>query len=142
MKFHKALFPVDLEDVATAEHALKYLKETLRSDQKLYLLSVMPGMNMPLVASYFPEGAIENAISVMRHQLETLASQVLGDDVDYEVLVEEGKPHNLIIETAKRLDCDLIAMPSRNHSLLEKVLIGSVTAKVVEQAECSVYVMR
>ncbi|MBE9399081.1 universal stress protein [Pontibacterium sp. N1Y112] len=140
--FTKALFPVDLEDIVTAEHALKYLNGILSKGQEIHLLGVLPGFNMPVVASYFPEGAIETAIAAMEHQLTELAELNLADNVHWEVHVAEGAPHREIVKTAKRLDCDLIAIPSHNHSLVEKVLLGSVTAKVVEQASCSVFVMR
>lgn len=140
--FTKALFPVDLEDIVTAEHALKYLNGMLNEGQEVHLLGVLPGFNMPVVASYFPEGTMEAAITAMRHQLTELAELHLRDNVHWEVHVAEGVPHREIVKMSERLDCDLIAIPSRNHNLVEKVLLGSVTAKVVEQASCSVFVMR
>lgn len=140
--FSKVLFPVDLEDVDTAEHALRYLNGMLSQGQEVHILGVLPGFNMPLVASYFPEGTVENAIKAMKLQLNQLAEQNLSDDLTCFVHVAEGVPHKEIVKTAHKLNCDLIAIPSQNHGMVEKVLLGSVTAKVVEQADCSVFVMR
>lgn len=140
--FSKVLFPVDLQDLITAEHGLKYLKDMLGEQQELHLVSVLQGFNMPLVASYFPEGAVESAVKGMEQQLLALAKSVLADDVNWFIHVAEGTPHKMIVDKAEQLGCDLIAIPSRNHSLVEQVLLGSVTTKVVEQAACSVFVMR
>ncbi|MDI3325680.1 universal stress protein [Pontibacterium granulatum] len=140
--FSKVLFPVDLEDVVTAEHALRYLNGMLSNGQELHILGVLPGFNMPLVASYFPEGTVEHAINAMEQQLNELAEQNLSSKLSWFIHVAEGVPHKEIVKKARKLNCDLIAIPSRNHGFVEKVLLGSVTAKVVEQAGCSVFVMR
>lgn len=140
--FSKVLFPVDLEDVVTAEHALRYLDGMLSNGKELHILGVLPGFNMPLVASYFPEGTVEHAINAMEHQLKELAEQNLSSNLSWFIHVAEGVPHKEIVKKAHKLNCDLIAIPSQNHGLVEKVLLGSVTAKVVEQADCSVFVMR
>jgi nucleotide-binding universal stress UspA family protein len=56
------------------------------------------------------------------------------------IQVESGQPHQAIIDAAKDKGCDLIVMSSRGHSGLSKLLIGSVTNKVLTLAETPVLV--
>ena len=140
--FTKALFPVDLEDIVTAEHALKYLNGMLSQGQEIHLLGVLPGFNMPLVASYFPEGAMETAIAAMEHQLTELAELNLGDSVQWQVHVAEGKTYSTILDHAEKLGADLIVMPSHKRSKIDKVVLGSVASKVVQNSPINVLVVK
>ena len=49
--------------------------------------------------------------------------------------------HEAILEAAKRLDCDLIAMASHGRRGLAGLLIGSETQRVLTQAHCPVLVI-
>jgi nucleotide-binding universal stress UspA family protein len=56
------------------------------------------------------------------------------------IQVESGHPHQAIIAAAKDKGCDLIVMSSHGRSGLSKLLIGSVTNKVLTLAETPVLV--
>ena len=56
------------------------------------------------------------------------------------IQVEDGQPHQAIIAAAKDKGCDLIVMSSHGRSGLSKLLIGSVTNKVLTLAETPVLV--
>jgi nucleotide-binding universal stress UspA family protein len=56
------------------------------------------------------------------------------------IQVESGYPHQAIIAAAKDKGCDLIVMSSHGRSGLSKLLIGSVTNKVLTLAETPVLV--
>ncbi|MCA1395816.1 universal stress protein [Bradyrhizobium sp. BRP56] len=53
---------------------------------------------------------------------------------------ESGQPHQAIIAAAADKGCDLIVMSSHGRSGLSKLLIGSVTNKVLTQAKTPVLV--
>jgi nucleotide-binding universal stress UspA family protein len=57
-------------------------------------------------------------------------------------VVREGDPKFLLIEEAERWDADCIFVGARGHSLLERVLLGSVSAAVAARAHCSVEIVR
>ncbi|MEP7366983.1 MAG: universal stress protein [Acidobacteriota bacterium] len=44
-----------------------------------------------------------------------------------------------IVRYAREIDCSLIAIPTRGHGMLRRLLLGSVTAKVLHDAECPVW---
>nr|HID58254.1 universal stress protein [Desulfobacterales bacterium] len=54
--------------------------------------------------------------------------------------IEEGYPFEKIIEVAKELKSDLIVMGSHGHTGIGKILIGSVTERVIGGAPCPVLV--
>jgi nucleotide-binding universal stress UspA family protein len=55
-------------------------------------------------------------------------------------VIESGNAAQLIIAQAK--DAALVVVGSRGHGGLAGMLLGSVSRAVVEQADCSVVIMR
>ena len=53
-----------------------------------------------------------------------------------------GSPVRKILERAREWDSDLIALSAIGHSALERILIGSVSYKVANEAHCSVRIVR
>ena len=56
-----------------------------------------------------------------------------------EKLVENGDPAHVITEYAHKEHVDLIMMPTHGHGRFRRLLLGSVTAKVVHDAQCPVW---
>lgn len=54
-------------------------------------------------------------------------------------LVEEGEPGFSIVDLAREEHFDLIMMPTRGRGRFRAALLGSVTAKVLHDAECAVW---
>ena len=58
--------------------------------------------------------------------------------LDFDVLILEGDPAEMIIETARVQKCDLIVMGSRGLSNILGLTLGSVSTKVLHSAQCMV----
>jgi nucleotide-binding universal stress UspA family protein len=72
----------------------------------------------------------------------TLVRTSVPGDVPVEVTLEEsGDPHGAILERACSLGADLIVMGSHGRSGYERLLLGSVTEKVLHKAPCPVMVV-
>ncbi len=56
--------------------------------------------------------------------------------------IAEGKPYEEIINTAKRLGCDLIVIGSRGRGIIDKFFLGSCTERVLAEAPCPVLVVK
>lgn len=138
------LLPVDMQDKETARNSLLEAKRFLEEGAaELHVMAVLPGLNMPLVAAYFPDDAVEKALRGLKKDVQQLVQQVLPEhSARCHVHIGEGSPAREIIRMAEKLQADLIVMPSHNYSRVENILIGSVTSKVVERAHCSVMVLR
>ena len=51
-------------------------------------------------------------------------------------------PHEGIIDAANSVDADLIVMGSHGRHGMQKLLLGSVTQRVLQDAKCPVLVVR
>src|SRR2546426_759721 len=61
---------------------------------------------------------------------------------DFELIVEDGTPQALILQTAEEWMADLIVMGSHGRTSASEVLIGSVTDSVIRHAHCPVLIVR
>ena len=98
--------------------------------------SEMTGRFLETLARYI-ELRKEQATSV----LDRAANAAKKAGVACETIqVENGQPDQAIIAAAEDKGCDLIVMSSHGRSGLSKLLIGSVTNKVLTQAKIPVLV--
>ncbi len=75
--------------------------------------------------------AVENALSLLK------THEVAG-----EVEVRHGQPHEVILDAAMEKHADLIVMGSHGRTGLERVLLGSVSERVIDAASTPVLVAR
>jgi len=59
-----------------------------------------------------------------------------------EILIKNGVPSEIILQTAKELNCDLIVMGTHGQGVIADVLIGSTAKRVVKQSLIPVLVIR
>jgi nucleotide-binding universal stress UspA family protein len=104
------------------------------------VLSVLPAYegDLELVGVRDPEGA-------MRGQGEPLVRavrEIAGPDRGrVEASVEQGRPYERIVEAAREGGCDLVVMGRRGLRRLERMLMGSVTARVIVHSTKDVLVV-
>ena len=140
--YENILFPVDLEHTVEAEKALKIsIEEAKRSKAKLTVMTAAPGFGMPIVASFFDEGAVKNALKEIARHLKQYVDDNIPEDIETNAIVVEGNPAELILKQAKNENTDLIVIAAHN-SQIEHLLLGSCAAKVVRHAYCTVTVVK
>jgi nucleotide-binding universal stress UspA family protein len=61
---------------------------------------------------------------------------------DFRVWVRQGSAADVIVDTTRDEDVELIIMPSHGRKGLHRWLLGSVTERVVRLAPCPVLVLR
>jgi len=81
------------------------------------------------------EKIIDHAFFVVRK----LAAE---KDVSLETVVAEGEPASIIVALAKKYDVDLLVIGSTGKGSVKRAFLGSVSAEVIENAGCGVYVVR
>ena len=142
--FTPILFPVDLEHTETVDKALALaLEEVERSGAELTVMTVAPGVGMPLVASYFKQETLDKVMREVEGNLDSFVQQNIPAQYNPRTLVVKGNGHpaNEILKTARQLNMDLIVISSHD-SKLEPAILGSVSAKVVRHSHCSVLVVK
>ena len=75
-----------------------------------------------------------------RKDLEQAKAMLSERGIDAETIEAQGDPGDVIVRTAK--DADLAIVGSRGLNPLQRLLLGSVSSKVVHRAECDVLVVR
>ncbi|WP_010096626.1 universal stress protein [Ornithinibacillus scapharcae] len=95
--------------------------------------STEPARN-DLEQTHYEDNTPDHILSDAKLRLSNL------DEVIYEVLA--GKPSEEIAKLAKEEDMDLIIMGNRGISGFKKFVMGSVSRKVMDEAECPVLVIK
>jgi nucleotide-binding universal stress UspA family protein len=75
-------------------------------------------------------------------RLDDIAFVLATDDTIVQTCIAEGRPATEIVRAADRFGADLIVVGARGQSTVARLLIGSVSSEVVDQARCPVLVAR
>lgn len=84
-------------------------------------------------------GLVENA----KKRLEAYSARFVAKKIPVTIVSEEElSPARAILNVAEREKVDLIVMATHGHGGLRRLLLGSVTERVVREAHCAVLVAR
>ena len=147
IQIERVLCPVDFSEFS--RRALSYAIALARwYGSKLTVLHVhadLPNVDM------IPSLTVGPARRIMLDEIEragileaerTLVRDARPGDVPVEVALEEARdPHRAILEQASARKADLIVMGSHGRSGYERLLLGSVTEKILHKAPCPVMVV-
>ena len=75
-----------------------------------------------------------------RRDLENASAFLSARGIEAETIEAQGDPGDMVVEAAK--DADLVIVGSRGLNTLQRLLMGSVSSKVVHRAQCDVLVVR
>jgi len=83
----------------------------------------------------------------IKEVLQAFSEEVKADEEDQafitdEIVIKDGAPAEVIVETAQELNCDLIVMGTHGHGVIADVLIGSTARWVIRQSPIPVLVIR
>lgn len=130
--------PIDFTDesFAAAEAALSFVDTA--SD--IHLIHVLPHL------SPMDPGVVWDTVddsSRQDHAEDALRAKLKGDAYEgINVAVSIGDPGHEIAAFAEETKAELIILPSHGQSTIKRILIGSVTERVVRLAHCPVLVIK
>ena len=83
----------------------------------------------------------------IKEVLQAFSEEVKVDEEDQafvtdEILIKDGAPAEIIVQTAIEQDCDLVVMGTHGHGAIADVLIGSTAKWVIKQSPIPVLVIR
>lgn len=84
----------------------------------------------------------EDISKEQRHRLETLASDEIPESLSHDIVVREGFPPEEVLAQVAAGGHDLVVMGTHGRTGLGRVLLGSVTERVVRQCTVPVMVTR
>lgn len=141
--FKRILLPIDLQEPRPNHTALDVALDFANRDgAELFIMDVLPGYGMPLVASYFPASARQAAMKETEQKMAEFVRKHIDNGVKVTQIVQEGKPYDQILREAKKNLVDLIVIPSQRMGSMEGFMMGSTAEKVVRHAHCTVIIVR
>jgi nucleotide-binding universal stress UspA family protein len=138
----RLLLPVD--DAGKLDHALRYIAKCQRESRAPIHVNVLH-VETPLseyIASKLPRGALKRYHD--DHSREVLAPVVAAlarANVAHKAHTEVGDPVTCIVERARDTGVDRIVLVTHARQTIPEVLLGSVTARVLQQASVPVEVV-
>lgn len=82
------------------------------------------------------------ALDEVRARLASVAASLERDGVTVRTRVHRGRPATVILHEAAAMPADLIVLGAVGHGAVERLILGSVSAEVVDHAPCPVLVVR
>jgi nucleotide-binding universal stress UspA family protein len=140
-KMEKLLLSTD--GSLAAEGAAKVAIDLAKTcGSKLFIISVV---EVPAYGAEFVEtlpNMIDRLEKEARGVLESLKDRATKEGVSCEAIVYQGEePYKYIVDEAVKNNVEMIIMGRRGKTVVERLMLGSVTAKVIGYAPCKVMVV-
>lgn len=105
-------------------------------------LRVVSVVDVP--AEFYGEApdAVEDLINKAKGYAEDVKRQAESSGIKAETFVREGEAYRVIIDVARESGAGIIVMGSHGRTGLKRLLMGSVTEKVIGHAPCPVLVVK
>jgi len=86
--------------------------------------------------------AANEMIDLARRHLDQITHEAKSRDIEANYYLREGDPAKILIELVRKQAVDLIIMGSHGRTGLTRLLMGSVTERVIHDSPCPVLVIR
>jgi nucleotide-binding universal stress UspA family protein len=138
MTLEAILCPVDLSEISRG--ALGYaIALASQYSARLRVLEVVSNPSLPpAVTPSAVAGLTLEMRKTLLEEIERLVEPALASGVPTDVRLEEGYVVAKILEAAGSLPSDLIVMGTHGRTGFDRLVLGSVTEKVLRKAECPV----
>ena len=141
MPISHVVVPVDFSE--KSQGAARYAESMHRRfGSRITLLHVLPPPHYEFGAMEVGGSVLEDLFRNRAEQAKTdlgqfLLSEMPADATDR--VLAEGDPAATIVEQAHSLGAGLIIMPTHGYGTFRRFILGSVTAKVLHDADCPVW---
>jgi nucleotide-binding universal stress UspA family protein len=142
IEIRRILCPIDFSD--DSRHALAHATAVASwygaAITLLHVSHPEAFTNPPLLFDELPRGPamIESALRAAEDEMPKWSQSVTAAGVSVATLIERGSPVRHILERAAALPADLVVMGTHGRSGFERLVLGSVTEKVLRKAPCPV----
>jgi nucleotide-binding universal stress UspA family protein len=88
------------------------------------------------------DAVLDNAKEHFEEGFRKVRERARSAEVNLETMIEVGHPAEHLIHQAELIHAELIIVGRRGTSLFQKLLLGSVSERVIRFAHCPVMVMK
>ncbi len=141
--YKNVLLAVDLNHEESWRKALPVALDICRAvSARLHVVTAIPDLRMPMIASHFPENFMRDLTLATRQKLEQFCAEHVPEDIEHvRAVVTGGAVYEVLMRYADEHAVDLIVMEAY-HPDLKDYLLGSNAEKVVRHARQSVLVVK
>jgi nucleotide-binding universal stress UspA family protein len=141
LTFKHILFPVDLS--AQCREAAPFVRAAatrFTADiTMLHVMEIPPYWFGAMGAESFAAMVdLPKLTEQRKQQVDDFLKEELAN-VPVERILEQGDPASLIDDVAEKRKIDLVMMPTHGHGPFRRLLLGSVTAKVLHDLRCPIW---
>ncbi|HEY4544191.1 MAG TPA: universal stress protein [Tissierellaceae bacterium] len=136
---------VSVDGSKNSKQALEKAKRlaNLSEGEVLILHVINDTVNNPYLALNDYKKAIDNAFVEQGDIILKEAKDLFSDtDIEVQTLLEHGDPGKVIIDISEKENVDLIIMGSRGLNPLSRMMLGSVSNKVLNNSKTSVLIVK
>ena len=142
VRFERVLFPTDFSPCS--DQALTYLLGIAATYQsRVFILHVLPSESAPTAATV-PEFA-PRLFDFNRHEAEkhmrALENSGVLAQVEHSALLENGDLCDVLENTIRKRDIDLMVIGSHGRGGIKKLLLGSITEELSRRVPCAVMIV-
>jgi len=139
----RVLTPIDLSEytVPLLKSARQVATAFRASIDVLHVVEPLP-IPVPLIGGFTLNDLVTEPVHRAEKEVQAVLDHVGIPAEDARSHVEEGHAATVILDVADDLDADLICIASHGLSGMTRLLVGSVTARVVRRAPCPVLTLR
>ncbi|PCR90538.1 universal stress protein [Natrinema ejinorense] len=132
--YQDILIPTDGSD-GTRQSITHGLTIADRFDATIHALSIVPEGPLGTLQT-------DEAIPAAERAVERVETEATREGVDAVTAVEQGVPHEEILAYVDEHGIDMIVMGTQGRTGLDRVLVGSVTERVVRMADVPIVTVR
>lgn len=148
------LAKIDFSRIIVATDGSKYSEAAVREavsiakrcNSTLFAISVVPSETESpfdiVHTEMMKETIVEKELRMAENIIRDLKTSAEKEGVTVTGLVYSGKPYEAVINAAKEKRADLIIVGSHGRTGIERLLMGSVTERVIGLADCAVLVVK
>lgn len=137
---------LDWQDILLAYDGSKYSESALSEainyarsyDGSLKIVNVVY-TNDEFIAN--APDVVDKMVSKAKETLDVARERAVKEGIETEIFVRDGEPYEVITSLAEELKVNMIFMGSRGKTRLRRILMGSVTSRVIGYAPCPVMVI-
>lgn len=139
--YKRILFPTDGSETSekAVDHALSLASVY---DASLYILHVVNIAKYSSLSGEIEWGSVSESLREEGEEVtENVKNKAEKKGIDVTTFINDGVPHKEILKISRDKDIDLIVMGTHGRSGVDRILLGSVTERVLRSSEIPMLVI-
>ncbi|MBV8135304.1 MAG: universal stress protein [Deltaproteobacteria bacterium] len=141
--YKRILCPVDFDQFSALalREAASLALDSGATVHLLHVVQIPPSLDEGATGGLAVGGNYESRIEVARKELERLLT-IIPPEIKREVIIEVGRPGDLILDMQAQLGTDLVVMATHGRKGFSHLVLGSVAERVVRESRAPVLTVR